>query len=308
MTISCKLGDIRTNAAIWALIGKEPGDMVCTLLEPEHFADAYRLDEYYKKHYRSPSGYAFLAGHELDHLYRTSCVLEYDFRIIVPALNGYFRIACERKDERKKQLFPANLLHFYSEGSDTPDVLSRGALYDMAAYFLAESGMEHPDEVECTIAVSEAPAPVIWCKLRDLEDVLHKALADVHDNREMIELEFMRQPDFHFYQYVYDYEVQIPALGLYFRYGMEADVRISAYGSGFEWVDDCLLVYDEASGKDWGCCYDTIPQSVEWHYRQHPLWQYRYGILPDALGELDCRIELPYRMRRNELYPRSIEL
>ena len=176
MTISCKLGDIRKNAAIWALIGREPGDAVCTLLEPESFANAYRLDEYYNKQSRCPGGYVFLARHERNHLYHTARVLEYDFRIIVPVLNGFFRIACERKDERKEQLFPANLLNFYSDGSDTLDVLSRGELYDMAAYFLAESGTEHPDEAKCTIEVSELPAPVIWCKLRDLENVLHKAL------------------------------------------------------------------------------------------------------------------------------------
>ena len=190
MTITCKLGDIRTNAAIWALIGREPGDAVCTLLEPERFARAYRLDDYYNKQYSFPNDNAVLAQYERDHLYYKARVLEYDFRIIVPALNGYFRIACERKDERKVQLFPANLLHFYSDSSIAPDVLSRGELYDMAAYFLAENGTEHPDEVECTIEVSEAPAPVIWCKLRDLEDVLRRALADVYTNREMIELEF----------------------------------------------------------------------------------------------------------------------
>ena len=72
--------------------------------------------------YNCPSCYVFLARHECKQLYHTKRVLEYDFRIIVPTLNGYFRIAYERKDIRRKQLFPANLLHFYSDGSITPDV------------------------------------------------------------------------------------------------------------------------------------------------------------------------------------------
>lgn len=307
MTITCKLGDIRTNAAIWALIGKDPGDAVCTLLEPESFANAYRLDDYYNKKYRFPNDNAVLAQYELDHLYYKARVLEYDFRIIVPVLNGYFRIACERKDERKEQLFPANLLHFYSDGSDTPDVLSRGELYDMAAYFLAENGTEHPDEIECTIEVSEAPAPVIWCKLRDLEDVLHRALADVYTNREMIELEFISQPDDHFYQYVYDYEVQIPVLGLHFLYGLEANDKASVYDSGFRFLDDCLLVYDETDGKGWGRSCDTIPQYVDWYCKQHPR-RSQDGMQLDVPDKLDCRIELPYRMCRYEVYPCPLEL
>ena len=307
MTITCKLGDIRTNAAIWALISREPGDAVCTLLEPESLTNAYRLDDYYNKQYSFPNDNAVLAQYERDHLYYKARVLEYDFRIIVPVLNGYFRIACERKDERKEQLFPANLLHFYSDGSIAPNVLSRGELYEMAAYFLAENGTEHPDEIECTIEVSEAPAPVIWCKLRDLEDVLRRALADVYTNREMIELEFISQPDDHFYQYVYDYEVQIPALRLHFLYGLEANDKASAYDSGFRFLDDCLLVYDETDGKGWGRSCDTIPQYVDWYCKQHPR-RSQDGMQLDVPDELDCRIELPYRMCRYEVYPCPLEL
>lgn len=307
MTITCKLGDIRTNAAIWALIGKDPGDAVCTLLEPESLTNAYRLDDYYNKQYSFPNDNAVLAQYERDHLYYKARVLEYDFRIIVPVLNGYFRIACERKDERKEQLFPANLLHFYSDGSIAPNVLSRGELYEMAAYFLAENGTEHPDEIECTIEVSEAPAPVIWCKLRDLEDVLHRALADVYTNREMIELEFISQPDDHFYQYVYDYEVQIPALRLHFLYGLEANDKASAYDSGFRFLDDCLLVYDETDGKGWGRSCDTIPQYVDRYSKQHPR-RSPDRMQQDVPEELDCRIELPYRMCRYEVYPCPLKL
>ena len=112
MQIRCTLGDIRTNAAIWALLGRKPGDAVCTRLKPADLASAYRPDAYYDRHYPSPDGFAFLMRQELRWFYTSDCVYEYDFRIVIPVLNGFFRLARERKDTRSRQLFPANLLHF----------------------------------------------------------------------------------------------------------------------------------------------------------------------------------------------------
>lgn len=122
---------------------------------------------------------------------------------------------------------------------------------------------------------------------------------NTHANCELFELEELREPDSGFSQYAYDYAVEIPALGLCFRYGREAEVTMSAAGSRFAWIDDCLLVFDAVDRRYLGSCYDSVAAYADWYYREHPQLRHRYRIRPDAIADLDCRIELPYRIRQN---------
>ena len=46
---------------------------------------------------------------------------------------------------------------------------------------------------------------------------------------------------------------------------------------------------------------------LDWYCKQHPRRNLD-GMHQDAPDELDCMIELPYRMCRNELYPCPLEL
>lgn len=268
MTVTCKLGEIRTNDALWKLIGRTPVDMVCTVIEQETLSSVYKLDSRYSNSISSADHLADLTEHELDHLYCGGRAFEYDFCIRIPELNGYFRIARERKDVRREPLFQPDLILYYSDDSDKPDVLSRGGLYQMAAQFLTDNDVKDPDETACIIEVSEDPAPVLWCRLRDLEDILRRTVADVHRYCEMFELEEMRAPELRSYQYAYDYCVQIPALELYFWYGKEAEIKESPYleHSVFIWVEDCLLAYAGEEQAYQGYCYDeTIPEFVNYY-------------------------------------------
>ena len=307
MTVTCKLGDIRTNDAIWKLIDKTPVEMVCTVIEPETVSSVYKPDSYYERNISCADHLADLMRHELDQLYRGNRIFEYDFCIRIPALNGYFRIARERVDVRKEPLFQPDLLLFYSDDSDNPDVLSRGELYQMATQFLIDNDIKNPDETACIIEVSEDPAPVLWCRLRDLEDILRRTVADVHRNYELFELEEMRAPISHFYQYAYDYCVQIPALDLYFWYGKEAEIKESPYleHSIFVWVEDCLLAYAGEEQTYQGYCYDTIPEFVDYYCSGEPRFQHMQS---DAQGDLECMIELPYRMCRKRTRPEYFDL
>lgn len=307
MTVTCKLADIRTNHAIWELIGKTPLEMVCTVIEPETVSSVYKLDSYYERNISCADHLVDLMQHELDQLYRGHRIFEYDFCIQIPLLNGYFRIARERVDMRSEPLFQPDLLLFYSDDSEMPDVLSRGELYQMATQFLMDNGIKDPDATTCTITVPEDPAPVLWCKLRDLEDILRRTVADVHRDCEMFELEEMRAPISHFYQYAYDYCVQIPALDLYFRYGKEAEIKVNRYleHSILVWVEDCLLAYAGEEHTYQGYCYDTIPDFVDQYCRREPRFRHMQS---DAQGDLECIIKLPYRMCRNRTHPEHPDL
>lgn len=311
MQIRCTLGDIRTNAAIWELMGRKPADAVCTRQKSTDLASAFRLDAYYDRHYPAPNGFAFLMRQELRMFYISDCVYEFDFRIVIPVLNGFFRLARERKDTRSRQLFPANLLHFYREGAETPDILSRGELYDTAVWFLTSGGANDPDSTECIIDVPENPAPAVWCKLRDLEQVLDRTVGEIRRHRECFELESMRDwfhsaypqrflsdNTFRSTVYVFDFTVRIPVLGLVMREGDEYDLLRTIDRSCLRWVDSCGLAYDD-DGWLRGSFYETIPEYVIWEY-EHSRWRYRLGI---GAEELDCVIELPYRRIRTERYP-----
>lgn len=310
MQIRCTLGDIRTNAAIWELMGRKPADAVCTRLKSTDLASAFRLDAYYDRHYPAPNGFAFLMRQELRMFYISDCVYEFDFRIVIPVLNGFFRLARERKDTRSRQLFPANLLHFYREGAEMPDILSRGELYDTAVWFLTSGGANDPDSTECIIDVPEKPAPAVWCKLRDLEQVLDRTVGEIRRHRECFELEPMRwfhgaypqrylsDNTFRSAVYVFDFTVRVPALGLMIREGDEFDLLRTINGSYLRWIDSCGLAYDD-DGWQRGSFYETIPEYVKWEF-EHNRLHYRFGIEAD---DLDCVIELPYRRSRTERYP-----
>ena len=48
MTFECKLKDIRTNAAVWEMAGREESKMRCTVLNREDYENAYKLDTFYR--------------------------------------------------------------------------------------------------------------------------------------------------------------------------------------------------------------------------------------------------------------------
>ena len=308
MSIKCKLGDIRTNNDIWKLTGVVPEDTVCLELEPGDYISAYKLDKYYDIP-RCPEDKAIFMKHELHAFYKGGRVFEYDFRIIVPALNGFFRIGCDRKDFREEPFFPSNRIHFYSDSSAKPDVLSRGELFDTACYFLNEgnSGCD-PDDTECIIETPNTDFPEVRCTLGDLESMINSVTHPIREYSEVYNTSF----DFNYYsgRYMYDYEVYIPELGLVLQEGIKVDMEEDAYEEKLEEENEEHLDIIQSGIyhcyiRDYVTCswdendemcsnWDRIYSHVEWYVEDKEI------DVPD-IDALECIITLPYRRKNKEL-------
>ena len=315
MSIKCKLGDIRTNNDIWKLTGVDPEDTVCLELEAGDYISAYKLDKYYDIP-RCPEDKAIFMKHELHAFYKGGRVFEYDFRIIVPALNGFFRIGCDRKDFRKVAFFPSNRIHFYSDGSDKPDVLSRGELYDTACYFLSEgnNGCD-PADTECIIETPNTDFPEVRCTLGDLESVIDSVTYPIRKYFEVYNsssnLIGYHEP------YWYDYEVSIPELRLVLQEGIEVDIEEDAYEEKLEEENEEHLDIIQSGIchfyiRDYVTCswdendemcsnWDRIYSHVEWYVEDKEI------DVPD-IDALECIITLPYRRKNKELITDRTEI
>ncbi len=289
MSIRCKLGDIKTNEDIWKLTGVKPEDTVCIVLEPDEFKSIFKDEEYYNLP-PCPEEELDIMRHELHTLYTAGRIFEYDFRIIIPALKGYFRIGRERKDIREVQLFPDNLIHFYSDGTDTPDFLSRGNIYDIAKRLSKNDDFEtNDDNLECIIENPNTNFPEYRCTIRELEEKIMQVAGSLHDNYEL----YRTPPMFKwgYDTYAFDYEIHIPELELTLQKGKEFDIDEEMDKEAIEEDDDYKYIFFEPDDI-------LIIRHANGEYGGTYSCLYSYLINDPDISELECIIKVPYRSER----------
>jgi len=287
MTFECKLKDIRTNAAVWEMAGRAESEMRCTVLNREDYEHAYKLDKFYRTENPTDEREYIQNILEQNVFYLYGRIFVYDFRVMIPALKGYFQIGYDRTYILDGENISDDVLLYYAEGSDTPEVMSRGELYDMAISFMTtDSDVSDSDETECIIEAFEHEVTSVKCRLDDMfPKALVQSVKPVYYGREMIcnngpEVNDKREGLYLKYrsssQYLYNYLVRVPALGLVFRYGEEIEMEwnwqdeTEAEGGHVEFIDDLMMVYNENT-ETWNFTFEGIRKTVRRYIAEHEL-------------------------------------
>lgn len=213
-------------------------------------------------------------------------VFEYNFKVIIPALNGFFRLAYEKEEHFPIWSFIGNVLHFYELDSAVPSYSSHDDLYSVVAYIL-KCNIEADDigEVKCMIDIPDEFENVIHCKASEAEYTLYTAIDSINREIERIRIESYTDIEFEVYQY--DITIKLPQLKAYLK--MYCDMRIelsfladNCYGT------DYFVLYDEETGERHSSCLDdSITDYLKDAYKDM------------SLADIECIIEMPYRFRIN---------
>lgn len=249
----CRLCDITSFEQILGVIGKKISEIEHIEVAPTNISMGYR-------------------------------VFEYNFKVIMPTLNGFFRLAYEKEEHFPIWSFIGNVLHFYELDSAVPSYSSHDDLYSVVAYIL-KCNIEADDigEVECMIDIPDEFENVIHCKASEAEYTLYTAIGSIKSELERIRIESYTDIGFEVYQY--DIAIKLPQLKAYLKMYCDRRIELSFLADNY-YGTDYFVLYDEETGERHSSCLDDS------------ISDYLKDVYEDIdLSDIECIIEMPYRFR-----------
>jgi len=259
MTITCKLGDIKEKDMIWNLIGSDSENTEQIEVKPADLSEGLKAFEHKR-------------------------LFEYNFKIMIPKLKGFFKLAYEKEVAYPTWKFIGDFIHFYETGSDKPCYVTSDDLYSTVKYIVScSTDKTNVDVLECIIEVPDEPENLYHCKLYEANHILFYILyPDVYPI-EMIKTDAW--PEYEFY--MFNLTVEVPSLGIYFTRHTDRSLKPQDwnYGDYFDLIQE----YHMYSVKtDERLTWDTDVDMTE-------LTTYIFkDMTQDEIDQLDCCIHSPY--------------
>lgn len=250
MIKKCRLCDITTYKQILGVVGKTISEVEHIEVEPTDISIGYR-------------------------------VFEYNFKVIIPVLNGFFRLAYEKEEHFPIWSFIGNVLHFYELDSSIPSFSSHDDFYSVVSYILKNNTeIDYIREVECIIDIPDEFENVIHCKASEAEYTLYTAIDSIDKELERIRIGANADAEFEIYQY--DMMFRFPQLKAYIKIFCDRRIELAfladnCYGTNY------FVLYDEETEESHSSCLDDS------------ITDYLKDVYEDInLADIECIIEMPY--------------